>query len=76
MIPGLDLPPQTYKQRPLFCVVCASNQVCPVLNISWSCRLGLSIESVNGGSQCSIVGSRFQPGLTTSDEVTARLVTE
>lgn len=33
-IPGLDLPPQTYKQKPLFCVVCASNQVRLVLNIA------------------------------------------
>ena len=61
MIPGLDLPPQTYKQRPLFCVVCASNQVRPVLNTTLFCHLGFGIESVDGGPQRSLVGSRLQP---------------
>lgn len=45
MIPGLDLPPQTYKPRPLFCVVCASNQVRVVLNTPLSGCLGLMIDT-------------------------------
>jgi hypothetical protein len=50
MIPGLDPPPQTYKPRPLFCVVCASNQVRLVLDIPLFGCLGSILESVNGGS--------------------------
>ena len=50
MIPGLDPPPQTYKQRPLFCVVCASNQVRIISNIALSIHLGLVLEPVNGRS--------------------------
>ena len=76
MIPGLDLPPQTYRQRPLFCVVCASNQVPLILNIALFSRLGLILESINGGTQCSSVSSCFQSNLIIVDEVTVRLVIE
>ena len=76
MIPGLDPLPQTYRQRPLFCVVCASNQVRLVLSMTSSNNSYLILESVNGGPQRSIVGSCFHPRLTIVEEVTERLVIE
>ena len=76
MIPGLDLPPETYKPRPLFCVVCASNQVRLFPNIALFSCLVFTLESFNGRSQCPIVGFRLQSRSAITDEVTARLVIE
>ncbi len=50
-------PPATssYKPRPLFCVVCASNQVRILVIIKHMYRAYRATESVNGGSLCFVV---------------------
>lgn len=62
-----------YKSRPLFCVVCASNQVGQSYQDPTAWKLTNHKEQVNGGSPCSRVGSFATGFFYSSYDIPVRL---
>lgn len=67
-------PSSTYKPRPLFCVVCASNQVRTTLSFEFAIK-SLSSESFHGGALCIVVRPHNLLGEYPTDESKVKQVT-